>query len=100
MNKRKISLIRPTPEEEAEIPAQLAEDPDTYEWTDEDWANAKTTEELFSEAAKWRRERKAAFKASPPGEHHHHPRPGDHQLVQGSDRRGRRNRRHKMDDTG
>ena len=63
MNKRKISLIRPTPEEEAEIAAQLAEDPDTYEWTDEDWANAKTTEELFPEAAKWHRERKAAFEA-------------------------------------
>ena len=37
-NKKKLNLVRPTPEEE-EIAAQLAEDPDTYEWTDEDWAN-------------------------------------------------------------
>ena len=50
MNKRKPDLVRPTAEEEAEIAAQLAEDPDTCEWTEEDWANAQTTQELFPEA--------------------------------------------------
>ena len=53
MNKRKPDLVRPTAEEEAEISAQLAEDPDTYEWTDEDWGNAQTTWELFPEAHEW-----------------------------------------------
>ena len=61
MNKRNLNLIRPTPEEEAEIAAQLAEDPDTYEWTDEDWAEAKTTRELFPDYVKWSKERKAAL---------------------------------------
>ena len=43
MNKRKLNLVRPTAEEEeeAEIAAQLAEDPDTYEWTEEDWATRR-----------------------------------------------------------
>ena len=50
MNKKKLNLVRPTPEEEKEIAAQLAEDPDTYEWTEEDWANAQTTQELFPDA--------------------------------------------------
>ena len=36
MNKREPDLVRPTAEEEAEIAAQLAEDPDAYEWTEED----------------------------------------------------------------
>ena len=63
MNKRRLKLIRPTPEEEAEIAAQLAEDPDTCEWTDEDWAEAKTTQELFPEYVKWSKERKAALDA-------------------------------------
>ena len=53
MNKKKLNLVRPTLEEEETIAAQLAEDPDTYEWTDEDWANAQTTQELFPEAHEW-----------------------------------------------
>ena len=59
MNKRKPNLVRPTGEEAAAIAAQLAEDPDTYEWTEEDWANAQTTRELFPEAcelAVWQKE--------------------------------------------
>ena len=63
MNKPKVEITRPTPEEEAEIAAQLAEDPDTYEWSDADWASAKTTQELFPELAARARERKAALKA-------------------------------------
>ena len=53
MNKKKLNLVRPTAEEEKEIAAQLAEDPDTYEWTNEDWDNAQTTQDLFPEAYEW-----------------------------------------------
>ena len=63
MNERRVRIVHPTPEEDAEIARQIAENPDEREWTDEDWANAKTIEELFPEAAKWHRERKAAFEA-------------------------------------
>ena len=62
MNKRKLDLVRPTAEEEAEIAAQLAEDPDTYEWTEEDWANAQATQELFPEAHEWAARQKDALK--------------------------------------
>ena len=62
MNKKKLNLVRPTPEEE-EIAAQLAEDPDTYEWTDEDWANAQTTQELFPETHEWVLRQKKALEA-------------------------------------
>ena len=51
MNANRPEVVRNTPEEEAEIARQLAEDPDTYEWTNEDWAYAVTTEQLFPEAA-------------------------------------------------
>ena len=65
MNKKKLNLVRPTPEEEEEkIAAQLAEDPDTYEWTNEDWANAQTTEELFPEAHEWALRQKKVLEAS------------------------------------
>jgi hypothetical protein len=63
MNKNKLNLVRPTPEEEAAIAAQLAEDPDTYEWTDEDWANAQTTQELFPETHEWALRQKKALEA-------------------------------------
>lgn len=63
MNKPKVEITQPTPEEEAEIAAQLAEDPDAYEWSDADWATAKTTGELFPELAERARERKAALDA-------------------------------------
>ena len=62
MNKRKLDLVRPTAEEEAEIAAQLAEDPDTYEWTEEDWANVQTTQELFPKACEWAARQKEALK--------------------------------------
>ena len=61
MNKNKLNLVRPTPEEESAIAAQLAEDPDTYEWTDEDWANAQTTQELFPETQEWALRQKKAL---------------------------------------
>ena len=61
-NERKLNLVRPNAEEETEIAAQLAEDPDTYEWTEEDWANAQTTRELFPEACEWAVRQKEALK--------------------------------------
>ena len=63
MNANRPRPVRNTPEEEAQIAKQLAEDPDTYEWTDEVWARAMTTEELSPEFAKWAEERQAAFEA-------------------------------------
>ena len=63
MSANRPRLVRNTPEEEAEIAKQIAEDPDTYEWTDEVWDRAMTTEELSPEFAKWAEERQAAFKA-------------------------------------
>ena len=63
MNKRKPNLVRPTAEEEAAaIATQLAEDPDTCEWTEEDWANAQTTRELFPEACERAVRQKEALK--------------------------------------
>ena len=61
-NERKLNLVRPNAEEETEIAAQLAEDPDTYEWTEEDWANAQTTRELFPKACEWAVRQKEARK--------------------------------------
>ena len=55
-------MARNTPEEE-EINRQITEDPDTYEWTDEVWARAMTTEQLSPEFAEWAREREAALEA-------------------------------------
>ena len=48
-----------TPEEEAEIARQIAKNPDEAEWTDDDWAKAKPTEELFPTAARAASKRKA-----------------------------------------
>ena len=61
MSKKKLNLVRPTPEEELETAAQLSEDPDTYEWTDEDWSDAQTTQELFPEAHEWAARQKKAL---------------------------------------
>ena len=63
MNANRPRIVRNTPEEEAEIARQIAENPDEAEWTDEDWANAKSTEELFPEAAEAARKRKADLDA-------------------------------------
>ena len=63
MTEKNSRLIYPTPEEDAEINRQIAEDPDTREWTDEEWASAKSTEELFPEAAKAAQKRQADLEA-------------------------------------
>lgn len=36
-----LGIIRPTPEEDAQITAAALSDPDNLPWTDEDWAKAK-----------------------------------------------------------
>ena len=63
MNRKKLNLVRPTAEEEKEIAAQLAEDPDTYEWTDEDWANAQTTQDIFPDVYEWTVRQQEALKS-------------------------------------
>ena len=63
MNAKTSRIVRNTAEEEAEIAHQIAENPDEAEWTDVDWANAKSTEELFPEAAKAARKRQADLDA-------------------------------------
>ena len=63
MNAKTSRIVRNTAEEEAEIARQIAENPDEAEWTDEDWANAKSTEELFPEAAKAARKHQADLDA-------------------------------------
>ncbi len=63
MNANRPRLVRNTPEEEAEIAKQIAENPDEAEWTDEDWANSRTSEQLSPEFAMWAKERQAALKA-------------------------------------
>ena len=63
MLKRKTEYILPTPEEEAIINAQIAEDPDTFEADDEWFKNAKPTRELFPEIVQWYQQRQADLKA-------------------------------------
>ena len=63
MTGNRRNILRNTPEEEAEIAKQIAENPDEREWTDEDWANVMTAEDLSPEFAKWARERQAALES-------------------------------------
>ena len=49
MTGKKAKIIIPTPEADAEINAQIAADPDDFEWDDECFANALTTEELLAQ---------------------------------------------------
>ncbi len=52
-------IIRPTPEEDAAINAQIAADPDDFELDEEWFRNAKPTKELFPETYRQARQRKA-----------------------------------------
>ena len=63
MHKRKLNLVRPADEEERKIAAQLAEDPDTYEWTDEDWANTKATQDIVPDTYEWAVRQQEALEA-------------------------------------
>ena len=54
-----VRIIRPTPEEDAAINAQIAADPDDFELDAEWFANAKPTSELFPETHRRSMQRKA-----------------------------------------
>ena len=56
-------IIRPTPEEDAAINAQIAADPDDFELDEEWFRNAKPTKELFPETYRWAMQRKADLEA-------------------------------------
>ena len=58
-----VRIIRPTPEEDAAINAQIAADPDDFELDEEWFKNAKPTKELFPETYRWARQRKADLEA-------------------------------------
>jgi uncharacterized protein (DUF4415 family) len=49
--KRKLGHI--TPEEDAAINHGIALDPDTTQWTAEDWAAARPTREVMPELVEW-----------------------------------------------
>lgn len=63
MKESRPRIVRNTPEEEAEVARQIAENPDEREWTDEDWANAKSMQELFPRSFTWHKERQAALES-------------------------------------
>ena len=63
MNAKTGRIVSNTTEEEAKIACRIAENPEEAEWTGEDWANAKSTEELFPEAAKSARKRQVGLDA-------------------------------------
>ena len=63
MKESRPKIVRNTPQEEAEIARQIAENPDEREWTNEDWANAKSIQELFPDSFKWHKERQAALES-------------------------------------
>ena len=56
-------IILPTPDEDAEINAQIAADPDDFELDEEWFKNAKPTRELFPETHRWAMQRKADLEA-------------------------------------
>ena len=58
-----VRIIRPTPEEDADINAQIAADPDDFELDEEWFKNAKPTKELFPETYRWAMQRKADLEA-------------------------------------
>ena len=56
-------IILPTPEEDVDINAQIAADPDDFELDEEWFKNAKATKELFPETYRWAMQRKADLEA-------------------------------------
>ena len=56
-------IIRPTPDEDAEINAQIAADPDDFELDRQWFQNAKPTKELFPETYQKAMQRKAALES-------------------------------------
>ena len=60
-NEREIHI--PTDEEEVEIQRQITLDPDSPEWTDEDWERARPTLEFDPELVEWSRRARGKQKA-------------------------------------
>lgn len=94
-------LIRPTPEEDAAINAQIAADPDDFELDAEWFANAKPTSELFPETYRQSMQRKADLESGAM-QNVQITLPANlarqrSSLVQSPSRPGRRNRRHRLD---
>ena len=56
-------IIRPTPEEDAAINAQIAADPDDFELDEEWFRSAKPTKELFPDLYRWDMQRKDDLEA-------------------------------------
>ena len=56
-------IIRPTPDEDAAINAQIAADPDDFELDYQWFQNAKSTKELFPETYQKAMQRKAALES-------------------------------------
>ena len=56
-------IIRPTPDEDAAINAQIAADPDDFELDHQWFQNAKSTKELFPETYRKAMQRKAALES-------------------------------------
>ena len=56
-------IIRPTPDEDAEINAQIAADPDDFELDRQWFQNAKPTKQLFPETYQKAMQRKAALES-------------------------------------
>ena len=94
MNKNRVRIVRNTPEEEAEIARQIAENPNEAEWTDEDWANAKSIDELFPEAP---RKPKADLEA---GRTEFITILLDRETINWFQHQSGEDRRHKVDDSG
>ena len=60
-NEREIHI--PTDEEEVEIQRQITLDPDSPEWTDEDWEQARPALEFDPELVEWSRRSRGKQKA-------------------------------------
>ena len=60
-NEREIHI--PTDEEEVEIQRQITLDPDSPEWTDEDWEQARPALEFDPELVEWFRRARGKQKA-------------------------------------
>ena len=60
-NEREIHI--PTDEEEVEIQRQITLDPDSPEWTDEDWEQARPALEFDPELVEWSRRARGKQKA-------------------------------------
>ncbi|MYD35592.1 MAG: BrnA antitoxin family protein [Dehalococcoidia bacterium] len=63
MSEKERKIHTPTDEEEAEIQRHIAEDPDTWELTEEDWVRARPAIEVDPELVEWSLRRRGKQKA-------------------------------------